>query len=669
MRRSVAAVWAALVLLAACWCGGWAGTAGAVPPSAPFAAYQYGTDGCLEVGARDGQPKPYAAPAGYDPTAGYPAFGYDPVALGFTATGGTNACRYKFYDKDPRTDPTAVYIASGYCVQYAAGQLSGTGYDPQDAAPVRNAGYVRRILAAYWPSSALPSVPGAANPTVANRQRSGAVAMAVHWFSDGIVMPPDYQVPALYASVKEVVDGALAAGPLAAPADPTPALDGPAGGDAQDLVGPYTVGANAVGPVTVRIDGAGVGAYTDAAGTVPFTSGDTLPPGGQLWLRGPAGPVVLHAEGPVRAEIGTYVAGDPAVRVQSMVLATAVTLTGKSERTLTLVAGDPPRLASQVSATVLTSGDPVFDRVDVAGLRGPATLTATLYGPLPVPDSGDCARAGWEAVAVPVAAAFAPIRLTGDGRTVVPERDTGETGCFSFGTELRPDGGDPVNLLPGDPAETFRVDPREVPPVPALTTRASASTLPAGGEATDTLTVTGVTAGSTVHLEPTLYGPLAPAGDGGCAGLDWTAPGLPVAARLAPHDLTADGSVTTEPVRLERDGCYSFDTVMTHTVLTGGQEPVGHGVGSPEETIRVLGGPSPSPSPSPSPTATATATAGPSASPSPSGAPSSAPAPSASPAPVPPLAGTGAEGLGTVLAGAGALVLLGAVALLSARRG
>ncbi|GLW52416.1 thioester domain-containing protein [Kitasatospora phosalacinea] len=648
MRRSVTAIWAVLVLLATGWCA----TAGAVPPQAPFSAYQYGTDGCLEVGVRDGQPKPYAAPAGYDPTAGYPAFGYDPAALGFTATGGTNACRYRFYDKNPRTDPGAVVIATGYCVQYAAGQLSGTGYDPQDAAPVRDAGYVRRILAAYWPNSDLPTVPGAANPTVANRQRSGAVAMAIHWFTDGIAMPPDYQVPALYDSVKQVVDGALAAGPLPAPADPTPALDGPAGGDAQQLVGPYTVGANALGPVTVRIDGAGVDAYTDAAGTVPFTSGDTLPPGGRLWLRGPAGQVVLHAEGPVQAAIGTYMAGDPAARVQSMMLATAVPLNGKSERTLTLVPGDPPRLTSQVSAAVLTSGAPVSDAFDVTGLRGPATLTATLYGPLPVPGTGDCARADWDGPAVPVDAVYDPVPLTGDGRAVLPERATGTTGCFSFGARLQPGGAAPVDLPPGDPAETFRVDPRDVPPVLTLTTRASASTLPVGREVTDTLTVTGITPGRTVHLEPTLYGPLAPARDGSCAGLDWTAPDLPVTARLAPHDLTADGSVTTEAVRLERDGCYSFGTVMTHDVLTGGQEPVEHGLGDPAETFLAEAAPSPSPSPSPS--------SSPSASASPSG--------SATPGPVPPLPDTGADGVGPVLIGTAALLVLGATALAVTRR-
>ncbi|MFD0632344.1 Cys-Gln thioester bond-forming surface protein [Catenulispora yoronensis] len=189
---------------------GVASPAVAQEPTAPFAAFQYGTNGCLEVGARDTQPKPYAVPSGYDITAGYPAFGYDPS--GFTRVGGTNACRYNFYDKNPRTDPSAVVITSGYCVQYAAGQLSGTGYDPQAHNSTRNLGYVQRILQNYWPATDLPAVPAKATDTAnTNRQRSGAVAMAIHYFTDGIVMPPDYQTPALYDVVMKIVDDVLTA--------------------------------------------------------------------------------------------------------------------------------------------------------------------------------------------------------------------------------------------------------------------------------------------------------------------------------------------------------------------------------------------------------------------------------------------------------------------------
>src|SRR5690349_19559869 len=70
-------------------------------PEAPFAAVQYGTNGCIEVGVRPdppySQPRPFQVPAGVDVTVGtYPPFGYDPA--GYTPLGGTNACRYNFRD-------------------------------------------------------------------------------------------------------------------------------------------------------------------------------------------------------------------------------------------------------------------------------------------------------------------------------------------------------------------------------------------------------------------------------------------------------------------------------------------------------------------------------------------------------------------------------------------
>ena len=113
-----------------------------------------------------------------------------------------------------------------------SGQAWGTGHDPEpENGTVRNVGYVQRILHDYWPATNLPDVPST-NPTVINRQRSGAVAMAIHYFTDGVVMPPNYQDPALYNVVRKIVTDVLAAGPLPPPADPTPPIDGPNGGDA-----------------------------------------------------------------------------------------------------------------------------------------------------------------------------------------------------------------------------------------------------------------------------------------------------------------------------------------------------------------------------------------------------------------------------------------------------
>ena len=274
-------------------------------PAPPFAAVQWGTNGCIEVGVRPAppynQPLPEVAPVDQDLLAGYPAFGYD--TTGYTTVKGTNACRYNFRDANGKT------IASGYCVEWAAGQRTGTGYDPEPwDGTIRNAGYVRRILADNWPATTLPAL-STTNATVANRQRSGVVAMAIHYFTDGIVMPPNYQSRELYDAVADVVTRALRDGPIAAP-DPRPTITGPAAGLAGALVGPYTLGANAEGAVTVVVSGGE--AFTDAAGTQPFASGGTVAPGTQLWLRSAAaGNVVLDVSAVVEDPIGTLLVGDP----------------------------------------------------------------------------------------------------------------------------------------------------------------------------------------------------------------------------------------------------------------------------------------------------------------------------------------------------------------------
>ncbi|WP_329122679.1 hypothetical protein [Streptomyces sp. NBC_01465] len=568
-----------------------------VPPSAPFAAVQWGTNGCIEVGVRDTQPKPYAAPESFDPAAhAYPEFGYDPASLDFTRTNGTNSCRYNFRDATGTT-----VVGSAYCVEWAQGQRTGTGYDPEPPSRAHNLGYVQRILENYWPATNEPAVPSA-NATVANRQRSGTVAMAVHYFTDGIVMPPDYQDKALYDVVRKIVDDVLAAGPAPAAADPTPTIEGPSGGATNQLIGPYTIGANATGPVTVTVENAD--AFTDAAGTQPFTSGETVAPGGQLWIRAAAkASARLSATGPVTAPTGTLMVGDPAHRVQSMMLTQPLPLQAKSAVTIDIEPGDPPRMTSEVSAQTLTAGDSVTDTLIVSGLTGDATLTTTLYGPLPAVD-GACDGVDWTGTP-PVDHRYDPVALTGAGRTATPERQMDTPGCYSFGAVLDPATGDDVSFAPGEPHESFQVQPRVVPPVLSVTTQATQSTVPAGADVRDRVTVAGLPPNRTLTAAVTLYGPLSPAADGTCDGLDWATPQPPVAARLAPLVIRSNTTYATEPVRLPAPGCYSFDAEVTHDALTGGEVPVGHGLGLPAETVLVTAAPTPSPTPTPAPSSDA----------------------------------------------------------------
>jgi hypothetical protein len=190
--------------------------------------------------------------------------------------------------------------------------------------------------------------------------------MAIHYFTDGVVMPPNYQDAALYNVVRQIVTDVLAAGPLPPPADPTPTIDGPNDGDAGQLAGPYTIGANATGDLSVTVTGAE--AFTDAAGTQPFASGSSLPAGGQLWLRSAvAGDALIKATGPVSAGIGTFMVGDPKTKVQSMMLAEPITLTGKSEKPFSIEPGEPPRVSSEVSSHLIEAGQSVSDRLNISG--------------------------------------------------------------------------------------------------------------------------------------------------------------------------------------------------------------------------------------------------------------------------------------------------------------
>ncbi|MEV6969034.1 hypothetical protein AB0M47_28350 [Hamadaea sp. NPDC051192] len=548
----------------------------------PFAAVQYGTNGCIEVGVRPdppyNQPKPFIVPAGYDITSGYPAFGYDPA--GYTPTSGTNSCRYNFRDPTGTT-----VVGSAYCVQWAAGQRTGTGYDPEPwDGTIRNAGYVRRILAEYWPVANAPAVPST-NPTVMNRQRSGTVAMAIHYFTDGVVMPPNYQDQALYNVVRTVVTEVLAKGPMTEPADPTPTIDGPDGGSTGGLIGPYAIGADATGDVTVTVDGAQ--AYLDGAGTQPFTGGP-LAPGTQLWLSSAsAGTATIHAEGPVVAQTGTLMVPDPAYPVQQMMLAEPLTLNGEASKPVTIVVPPiSPHLFSQVSADQIEVGAAVTDRFTVVGLPSgrQAVLTVSLYGPVSRPATG-CAAVDWADASVE--RTFDPVMMTAEGSYTTSSVVLSEPGCYSFGGTLDPDVGDPVVFPPGDPAETVLVIRQVIPPVLTIATQTSEHTVDPGTTVSDRVTVAGLLPGRTVTITPRVLGPVTPGPDGSCASVEWLTARPPVAATLPVREVDANGAFQTQPVTLTAPGCYLFVATAVTTQLTGGEIPVDHGLANPDEMVLV----------------------------------------------------------------------------------
>ncbi len=138
---------------------------------------------------------------------------------------------------------------------------------------------------------------------------------------------------------------------------------------------------------------------------------------------------------------------------------------------------------------------------------------------------------------------------------------------------------DPTDIpLATEPAKVGLVAPSS----PTLVTATSATSVPAFGELSDQVAITG-TGGAPGTLAWTLVGPLPPV-LGSCAGLDWTG-GLP-SAGSGTVPITGDATVTTGPIPVGATGCYSWSDTITGTsyAYTGGSP-----AGSPGEITQATG--------------------------------------------------------------------------------
>jgi hypothetical protein len=196
-------------------------------------------------------------------------------------------------------------------------------------------------------------------------------------------------------------------------------------------------------PSSVTVTVTGAEAFTDAAGTQPFPSGSSLPPGGQLWLRSAVAGEAVSDVGslPVaRVFDPVTVFDDSSIDTPSLVLdepgcysfgASVDPLVGDSAgfppgaeaetlRVLPKVIPPPFTVTTHASSSVTTAGTRIFDLVTVSGLGllpgRSIIVTSTVYGPLPPGSDGTCSGIGWEAADLPIAARLAPFRVDGNGQ-------------------------------------------------------------------------------------------------------------------------------------------------------------------------------------------------------------------------------------------------------------
>ena len=331
----------------------------------------------------------------------------------------------------------------------------------------------------------------------------------------------------------------------------------------------------------------------------------------------PPRPAVLTADATKVDAGGTLMVGDSSVqRVQSMLLTKLVTLLGKSAVTGAITAPPvTPTLASVVSTHLIETDGPVSDTFAVGGLgaTATATLTATLYGPVPPVQGAGCLGVAWtSAYGLPIARQFALIAATGDSAVPLDATTLTDAGRYSFGSRLlEPVGGTALSEAPGDPAETLRVTPQIIIPPWQITSTASTRVIDPGQSVADTVQLTGMLPGRTMTVTSALYGPVAPPANGDCTDIHWITATPALAASVDSRTVDANLTYTTRSVQLTQPGCYTFAAIATNNFVTGGEVPASQGFGDLSELVDVRV-PPPAPSPSPSPSATPTQPAVPS---------------------------------------------------------
>jgi hypothetical protein len=218
-----------------------------------------------------------------------------------------------------------------------------------------------------------------------------------------------------------------------------------------------------------------------------------------------------------------------------------------------------PVISTSATPSYAVVGRVLEDRVTVKGEDDePATLTGTLYGPLPVPKTGHCgaiATATWAGHVV----THATLTLSANGVYTLDGGRAPGTGCVAWGDVLHlTTMGVTVASGAATPTEQSQIG------VPLIATTAQSADALAGQALSDTVTVSGDD-GEDGTLHATLYGPVAPA-DGSCAGLSetaWTA----AAGESFTVPITGTGAVNVPPrpttVKATAPGCYGWGAVLT----------------------------------------------------------------------------------------------------------
>jgi hypothetical protein len=275
-----------------------------------------------------------------------------------------------------------------YCIDILTLTRIGYGYGlgTWNAANVPNVGYVARLLDEYYPNTGAPA-------SLTNLdEKAAAVQAAIWFFSDRYVLSTSDR---LHKAVVEIVEHVRERGPVIEPSPPTLTLAPPhLTGHAGSVVGPFTLTTDA-GHAAVTATGGNM--YSNAAGTAPIASGESVPSGQRIWVRS-TGPqvVVLQASANATVPSGNvylYSGNSGANEAQKLILASTATLkTTVSATAQFLPAGSlvvrktiaGPAAGSQGSVAIQVTCDDGVTRPEfVIPEHAPAGTTSMTYGNIP----------------------------------------------------------------------------------------------------------------------------------------------------------------------------------------------------------------------------------------------------------------------------------------------
>ncbi|HVV90689.1 MAG TPA: DUF11 domain-containing protein [Solirubrobacterales bacterium] len=254
------------------------------------------------------------------------------------------------------------------------------------------------------------------------------------------------------------------------------------------------------------------------------------------------------------------------VTLEGQDLATAASSVGSAGEVL-VVHPATPTLSTQVSSESVLPGTDVTDAVTIAGTEGfPGTVTWKLFGPATPAADGTCTDVDWStAPATPAAEGSFPI--TADGTTETDAAAPTAHGCYGYEVTLEGEHLTTVTSQVGADGEVFLVHPA----TPALSTAVSSDSVLPGAEVTDAIRIAG-TEGFAGTVKWRLLGPVTPAADGSCNGVDWNG-----AAAFAEgeFEVEEDGTTDTAVAKPTAHGCYGYEATVEGEHLTKATSPVG----------------------------------------------------------------------------------------------